>query len=1477
MARTAKADQLSSTPIAAMTAEYELMENYQLGGPLAVGTEISALRVAPGGGELITIGTDFTSVWHVYQDPLSATGWSWYQIPVDGLPNSGGINTLASVADNQGRRWVAVGFGNGSVYATVAAPGNAPCRWNSWSALQTNLPIPTPPLDPVILRLVLGANTNGITLGIVVNSALYGTQTRGQVVGGVLTLVSDAVTYTGFPPSSDGAWNFYIDNLAIGTTDFPGQGSPGYTGSSGPGIIGCVSPTLVIYPETNFVQAPGSTTPTAIWNNISSKYNPAAVAFYRPNPVDPSAYVLCDFAYPAQTRLPGGGYADTWPGGTQTIPCAGSIELDYETFLHEVADGALPLLWPADSLSFQWSDDGTWTYLNGSAYVAASSSNFAALFSPAGWIAVADNNQAGKNFPLPQPFQGITANFALVRSSLLSTSYHLGQQGNPDSTPLWSTNLTKDTHCNQYMAVYSILDTNWNLTGMTLGVWNQKGNSAPSKDPPTNANFVGPNYYITEQYTYQDPSWIISMSTDGQGWFDVYLSTRTNTYINFCSIDSIDPANPGVTCFAIDNTAQGNLWTLPPGSATQATAWVQLTGVSGVAGPVFTAASTRYGATMGAILNDGVCHLFLVDTKGDLYHMTNSKASPTDWSAPVAIAENIAAMRALPKDKLVEVFAVRTPSAAPASLVYLTLSESGWTQSTIDLSAQSAHITAKLTEVSSYTLNVMCNDANAMSVPFGSVSLSASENCFAIINGVSARLPANVPLPVVTSAAGEINIVIPTADITVPAFTLAPAGNPSGTIVVQPNSSLAAKLAACNKEQLLAAKVDGEPLLKDWQRRAASAVAAAIQEMGRIATAPEETTPAKPTEAGPSANVEAPLDHWSIAFPLDGDPVFTIHHGDEEAMDANSVFSRIHAHFKDVLKWLRDEAHKLVRVEFKNVKGVWRVAIDFIDSEGKLVLKYAILAAKDLMNQALAFVVPFFRRIGVEAARVVKWLSALFNWTNIGYAAQAVSYSINTILSALASATTSLEAKFDSLMSSVESGIASQFQNWQSLITNQYPNGQTISGVRPSVTPPGPRGVQAKLITGSLVHNAQFAALATPYNPSGTGIAAIDWTTFENTMKTAVGTWPADTFKPFCQSGGILNSADSILSAGLSDALGMLETVVTSALSLAQAGVDALLSGLASLIQDIQTWMQTPVNIPWVSNLYQLKFGSQLTFGALIALVLAVPMTVVCPLFTGKAPFGSAAEVAAFEAEFTEAAILTALGLNSGSASTDVALSGASADALNQAQAALQLAGSVVATYADATVDALVVVSNAVGTLGPIDSWVSIIPLAENAASFVSAVLNVVSDVNAEGVYSAYWSGIYLLVDTIMEAVSFTDFNPEIRGITRLSLGDLGIVLDVGLGTWAGYLAAVCDGEQSQWWEFALDLVSAFGSLSKVCLTEALCAAVEEIPIQAIPIILDVAIGRFGIFVGAMAVKSAWSASSTNLLDNNAGAAIAGA
>jgi len=81
MAHTAKASLLTSQPITKMIAEYELMENYQLGGPLAVGTEISTLRVPPGGGEIMTIGTDLSSIWHVYQDPLSTTGWGWYKLP----------------------------------------------------------------------------------------------------------------------------------------------------------------------------------------------------------------------------------------------------------------------------------------------------------------------------------------------------------------------------------------------------------------------------------------------------------------------------------------------------------------------------------------------------------------------------------------------------------------------------------------------------------------------------------------------------------------------------------------------------------------------------------------------------------------------------------------------------------------------------------------------------------------------------------------------------------------------------------------------------------------------------------------------------------------------------------------------------------------------------------------------------------------------------------------------------------------------------------------------------------------------------------------------------------------------------------------------------------------------------------------------------------------------------------------------------
>lgn len=50
MGHTAKASVSSSQPITTMTAKYELMENYQLGGPFAVGTEISTLRVPSGWG-----------------------------------------------------------------------------------------------------------------------------------------------------------------------------------------------------------------------------------------------------------------------------------------------------------------------------------------------------------------------------------------------------------------------------------------------------------------------------------------------------------------------------------------------------------------------------------------------------------------------------------------------------------------------------------------------------------------------------------------------------------------------------------------------------------------------------------------------------------------------------------------------------------------------------------------------------------------------------------------------------------------------------------------------------------------------------------------------------------------------------------------------------------------------------------------------------------------------------------------------------------------------------------------------------------------------------------------------------------------------------------------------------------------------------------------------------------------------------------
>lgn len=199
--------------------------------------------------------------------------------------------------------------------------------------------------------------------------------------------------------------------------------------------------------------------------------------------------------------------------------------------------------------------------------------------------------------------------------------------------------------------------------------------------------------------------------------------------------------------------------------------------------------------------------------------------------------------------------------------------------------------------------------------------------------------------------------------------------------------------------------------------------------------------------------------------------------------------------------------------------------------------------------------------------------------------------------------------------------------------------------------------------------------------------------TFASSVQASPGFTRAQAF--FQNLGG---SPDQIAVQSLAGMLAAVEGLVEAALAGAQAVADGLLQVIQSLVNTLQDLLNAAWNIPFVSAFYSfLTDGAALTTLDLIALVVAVPATILYKITFGAAPFPDAASVTAFEQSFTAQTMLQATGLGSPrGASRRRALAAlaageesAATGILPQSAAPFLAAGNVVAQFFSANLGAI--------------------------------------------------------------------------------------------------------------------------------------------------------------------------------------------
>ena len=315
-----------------------------------------------------------------------------------------------------------------------------------------------------------------------------------------------------------------------------------------------------------------------------------------------------------------------------------------------------------------------------------------------------------------------------------------------------------------------------------------------------------------------------------------------------------------------------------------------------------------------------------------------------------------------------------------------------------------------------------------------------------------------------------------------------------------------------------------------------------------------------------------------------------------------------------------------------------------------------------LVEQAFDIVEGLFETIGVGFQTLFQWLGFIFDWQHILLSQSAIEYMIGQGIDMLSGMVGWLQGQVDSQIATWESDI----ENWAASFGP--PNSSSTVLSLQSSSPPAP---DSYLFATS--HNLALNGLADNYQritvnaPSAPGSSAGD--------PSPIGVFIDNLIQNFqnIDVGTAQQNIENAISAIQALATGNVSTVYQTAMSafanmvaaIAQVGlelgkfiVDTIAAALDALISAFKGMLNAQWNIPIVSSLYRYATksdsnpeGSPLTAAGLIALVAAIPSTVLYKIVTGNAPYETQADVDAFESQYDAQTLLTGMGITTGAGS----------------------------------------------------------------------------------------------------------------------------------------------------------------------------------------------------------------------------------
>jgi hypothetical protein len=686
----------------------------------------------------------------------------------------------------------------------------------------------------------------------------------------------------------------------------------------------------------------------------------------------------------------------------------------------------------------------------------------------------------------------------------------------------------------------------------------------------------------------------------------------------------------------------------------------------------------------------------------------------------------------------------------------------------------------QLVQISAYTLDARLEDAAGALMGKTDVTVVSTQPCMAIVNGVSALMLPGVNYTVTTDDSGGLHIVIPTQNISAPTLTFMLSGQTLQSVPLNSKilQSLSQKTAA---DYSSAEDASGNSL---FPNAAAAALQQTVSQLCQFAIDPPQNAP-----ADAETDAARPALGGRLSFEPGGRATFAAIEGRSRS-DAEAP-----SELGDAGDWISDrwdDVKDLVSSNTGKIKDIsWTPATDGLEITINLTIdgvtqsyEYLLQAADpNLTNSVLDLATALMLQAGATVEQVTEWLSLLFDWNRISLTRQAIEYTFETCFSLLEQSAQGIQTQFDAQVTSgVFNTEGKDLQTAVASIKNMTL--QAVAGF--AATDVQLPRVQADLFVNQLkIFAPQASAVDTTQGFN---------TALQNLLQSvqAIAGNVSGNSAVQAQEAAPPVAADQVLQLTVDELFVVLQAVVNSLISLVQQAVDGLLAlGSDGFTALYDLLANTTLEIPWVSDLYQAKFGEPMTVLGAVTAAIAIPATAAFTAVAGRPPFASSSDVTDFENGFTPGNLLGIWGLAQSGWQQQVSAN--SLARLEDAANLLALGGFATRVYVDQFLDAM-----AAGQLtmsNPASFALSTADIASSMALFASSACALTADMvsdptsapNAILAAALAVDGAHWAIGTLFTCA------PGIANTLRLE-GDAGICLDMALSSAATALATLADG-----------------------------------------------------------------------------------